>query len=75
MPDKEVTFNEPQIYNRGGPRQSWPTRVLIQYGLAKNVKQAQFILIAIFVLAITVMVVVWPRSNYVQMPPLEVTQP
>ncbi len=71
MPNNnKVTFDEPKLYNQGprGPRQSWPTKMILKYGLAKDAKQAQVVLIAIMVLAIIMMVIFWPRSNYAPAP-------
>ena len=46
-----------------GPRQSWPTRMVIRLGLAKDPKQATVVLIAVGVLALVLAFVFWPRSG------------
>lgn len=71
MPNNnQVQFNQEGLYRPSsrGPRQSWPTRVLIQYGLAKDAQQAAIVQIIIAVLALAVMFFAWPRSNYEQVP-------
>jgi len=64
--NNRVQFDEPGMaYNRGprGPRQSWPTKMVIKLGLAKDQKQATMVLIAIAVIAIIVTFIFWPRSS------------
>lgn len=66
MPNNnQVQFDEPGTsYNRGprGPRQSWPTKLVIRLGLAKDEKQAGIVMLVIAVLAIVIAFIFWPRS-------------
>ena len=69
--NKRVTFEEPggSNFNRPrGPRLSWPTRMAIKLGLAKDARQASVVLTAIAVLAIILAVIFWPRDSYELVP-------
>ena len=74
MPNNnQVQFDEPTggFNNRGprGPRQSWPTKLVIKLGLAKDTKQATVVLIAIAVLALVLMFIFFPRGSEYELVP------
>ncbi len=56
----DVQFNEQDygIRRDFGPKESWPTRLVIKLGLAKNKEQAPKVLLIIAVSALIVMFVV-----------------
>ncbi len=67
-----VQFDEPGMqYARGprGPRMSALTKIVIRAGLAKDARQAAFVLIAIGVVAAILAFVFWPREN-TELPPV-----
>jgi len=64
--NSQVQFNEPGMdYGRGprGPRQSWPTKLVIRLGLAKDTKQAAIVLTILGVVAIGIALIFWPRGG------------
>lgn len=73
MPNNnKVQFDEPMAGFNGGshqPRQSWPTKMVIKLGLAKDAKQATVVLIAVAVLALVVAFVFFPRGSEYEVVP------
>lgn len=70
--NNRVQFDEPGMaYNRGprGPRLSWLTKLVIRLGLAKDAKQAVYVLIAIGVLALVLAFIFWPRGAQYELVP------
>lgn len=67
MPNNnKVTFDEPGMgYGRGprGPRLSWPTKLVIKLGLAKDARQANVVLVVVGVIAIILAFIFWPKGT------------
>lgn len=72
MPNNnKVTFDEPGMdYARGprGPRVSWPTKLVMSLGLAKNPKQATTVLLVIGIVAVALAFTFWPRDEFELVP-------
>ncbi len=43
--------------------QSFITRLILKFGLAKNEKQVPIVLIAIIILALVITFIMWPRAE------------
>ncbi|QSH39711.1 hypothetical protein JXR01_01755 [Candidatus Kaiserbacteria bacterium] len=70
--NNRVQFDEPMPgFNKGsrGPRQSWPTKLVMKLGLAKDTKQATVVLIAVAVLAVIVAFIFFPRGSEYELVP------